>query len=369
MQKKIRAVVVDDSAFIRKSLSIMLDSSNEIEVIATANDGIEAVKVVKELVPDIVTLDIEMPRMNGLEALKIIMRDCPVPVLMISSLTTEGAMETMKALSLGAVDFIPKESVASNSYIIQMRQELVAKIKQIVLQKSLAIRLKRLTSSNSKYINSSIFAKDEFLTNKKFNAISIGVSTGGPLSLQKIVPQISEQLSIPIFIVQHMPAMFTKSLASRLNDLSSVHVKEAEDGELVNKSTVYLAPGGKQMIIAKTSFNQEAIKITDEPEHSIYKPSVDITINSLTDLYGAQHLPIIMTGMGRDGAAAVSRVKKMGGHSIAQDEDSSVVYGMPKAIVDAGDADIISPLDKIANYINRTFQKEISHAGTFVSKY
>jgi two-component system, chemotaxis family, protein-glutamate methylesterase/glutaminase len=361
MSKKIRAVVVDDSAFMRKSLSLMMESSGEIEVIGIARDGIEGVEMVKKKLPDIVTMDIEMPKMDGITALQQIMKDCPTPVLMVSSLTTDGAKETLQALEYGAIDFIPKEMSYVSINIGKIKEDLIEKVKTIVKQKSLSLRLKRIR-------NFSINKKDpstprnlpvslDALPNIGYRAVGLGISTGGPLSLQKVVPKLSPQLSVPVFIVQHMPAKFTKSLAERLNNLSEVNVKEAEDGETVKSGVVYIAPGGLHMTVQKSTAIDAKIVITENPTDSLHRPSVDVMLNSLLKVYGKYTLGVIMTGMGHDGADAVKQLKLIGGYSIAQDEESCIVYGMPKAIVDAGFADLVLSLDIIPDAINNVCAK------------
>ena len=356
MARKIKAIVVDDSAFMRKSLSLMLESSGEIEVVATACDGMEGIEMVKTKMPDIVTMDIEMPRMDGLTALQIIMKEHPTPVLMVSSLTTEGANETLRALEYGAVDFIPKELSYVNVNIIKIKEDLVAKVKAIVSQKSLSLRLQRIQNLN---FNKNLIATPKQSTNSKplpqigYRAIALGVSTGGPMSLQRVIPKLSKKMSIPMFIVQHMPPKFTKSLAERLNGLSEVEVKEAEDQEIVRGGVVYIAPGGYHMTIEKAKSNTLCISISDYPSDTLHRPSVDVMMNSVIKIYSKYTLGIIMTGMGRDGAEAIKELKIKGGFSIAQDEETCVVYGMPKAIVDAGYADVVLPLDNIANEINK----------------
>lgn len=354
--KKIRVLIIDDSAFIRKSLSYILESSGEIEIVGTAKNGLEGFELVLKLKPDLVTLDVEMPVMNGLEALKKIMNECPTPVIMLSSLTVEGSEITIKALSLGAVDFLTKDVVNLSSGLLNIQKELITKIKSIYLQQSFATKLNRLSNRlikvDEKKVTQSLI---EFINPPfEIKSILIGISTGGPLSLQKVVPLLKKNLPVPIFIVQHMPPMFTKSLADRLNNLSEIEVKEAIDREDVVKSNVYIGPGGKHMVVDKV-FGSLKIKITTYPENSLYKPCVDVTLNSLIDHYGKHILPIIMTGMGKDGFEAVKRLKQLGGISIAQDEDSSVIYGMPKAIVDNNLADAILPLESIPEQINKLF--------------
>ncbi len=358
MLRPIRVLVVDDSAFMRKSISIMLEDTDEIQVIDTAKDGLEGYEKVKQLRPDLVTMDIEMPRMDGLTALKKIMSDFPTPVLMISSLTTEGAEATVEALSLGAVDFIPKELSYINVNIIKIKEDLIKKVKEIVRQRFLRERLKRLEKASAnlhKGTSSLNNTKDCKLPLIGYRAVGLGISTGGPISLQKVLPFLSAKINAPVFIVQHMPPKFTKSLAERLNNISPLHVKEAEHGEQVKGGVVYIAPGGFHMTAEKRINGFVEINISEVPSNTLHKPSVDIMLNSLNKLYGKYTLGVIMTGMGRDGTEGIKELKNLGGFCLAQDEASSVIYGMPRSVVEAGFADVISPLEKIAQRINEVF--------------
>lgn len=353
MNRKISVVIVDDSAFMRKSLSIMLESDPDIKVIGTARNGQEGLELVKNLRPDVATLDIEMPVMDGLTALKKIMNECPTSVIMVSSLTTEGADSTLKALELGAVDFIPKELSYVNVNITKIKEDLISKVKEIVKQKVIKERLNRLRSISKSGQQEVVRKPQSQIPQIGFKAVAIGISTGGPLSLQKIIPVLSERINVPIFIVQHMPPKFTKSLADRLNLLSKLNVKEAENGEPVQNGTVYIAPGGFHMTIRKNGMACNQIVISSEPSTTLHRPSVDVMINSVVGLYGKHTLGVIMTGMGKDGFEAIKNLKSLGGYAIAQDEPTCIVYGMPKAIVDAGFADNILPLEKIPEIINK----------------
>ncbi len=361
MEDIIKILVVDDSAFMRKSLTIILESDPSIKVIATGRDGEEGVKLAKQLKPDIITMDIEMPKMDGLTALKKIMAECPTPVLMVSSLTTEGAESTIKALELGAVDFIAKEMSFVSVNIVKIKEEIIKKIKAIVHQNKLRIRLTKLQnlSGNSKTnfkSRTNVYKND--IPKLNYRALAMGISTGGPFALQKIMPLLSPKLNVPVFLVQHMPPKFTKSLAERLNSLSQIEIKEAENNELVRNNVVYLAPGGQHMKLISQGMSNIKISITSEPTDSLNKPSVDVMMNSVLEVYGKNTLGVIMTGMGRDGAEAIAALKKLGGYAIAQDEESCVVYGMPRAIVDAGNADAILPLEKIPEIINKVLANE-----------
>lgn len=355
---QIKAVVVDDSAFMRKSISIMLESDKDIKVIGIARDGEEGYNLVKSLRPDIVTLDIEMPKMDGLTALQKIMHDCPTSVIMLSSLTTEGADVTIKALEYGAVDFIPKELSYVNVNIIKIKDDLINKVKEIVKQRGLQERLKRIHKisaglSQTKDKSETVVPSTKELPKIGYQAIALGISTGGPFSLQKVIPKISKNINVPIFIVQHMPPKFTKSLADRLNALSEIEVKEAEDNELVRKGVVYIAPGGFHMTVAKNGTSREVIQISKEPRNMLHCPSVDVMVESVVNVYGKYALGVIMTGMGKDGSEGIKKLKEIGGYCIAQNEISCVVYGMPKAIVDGGYADVVAPLANISDIINK----------------
>ncbi|MFA4922889.1 MAG: chemotaxis response regulator protein-glutamate methylesterase [Ignavibacteriaceae bacterium] len=348
---KIKVLVVDDSAFMRKSISIMVESDKEIEVIATARDGEEGYNLAKTLKPDIITLDIEMPKMDGLTALKKIMKDCPTSVLMVSSLTSEGAEATLKALEYGAVDFIPKELSYVNINIIKVKEDLIKKIKEIVRHRQLKeglIRLRRIKGDEP----SQLFIQKD-IPKIGFRAIALGVSTGGPLSLQKVIPLISKKINVPMFIVQHMPPKFTKSLSDRLNGMSELEVKEAEPNEPVRNNVVYIAPGGFHMGLRKNGLGNIVIDISENPNTTLHRPCVDVMMESVINVYGKYTLGIIMTGMGKDGLEGIKMLKNLGGYCIAQNAESCIVYGMPKAVVDYGCADIVSPLEKIAEVINK----------------
>ncbi len=355
MKRKIKVLIVDDSAFMRKSLSIMLSKEPNIEIVGMAKDGKEAYELAKELHPDVITLDVEMPVMDGLTALKLIMKDAPTSVIMVSSLTTDGAEATLKAFEYGAVDFFSKEQSFVNVNIAKIKDDLIRKIKSIVYQKW-----------NIAYSNNSALTKTPLdvasttsrgvLPKTEYSAIALGVSTGGPISLQKIIPLLSEDINVPMFIVQHMPPKFTKSLADRLNSMSKLTVKEAEHGDIIKKNFVYIAPGGKHMGFVKVGVDIK-ILLSDEPTTSLHRPSVDVMFKSAISIYGRKVLGVIMTGMGKDGLEGITELKKIGGSCLAQNASSCVVYGMPKAVVDAGYADIIVPLEQIANKINSVLKK------------
>lgn len=328
----------------------MLESDPDIVIVGTAKNGEEGFELAKTLKPDLITLDIEMPVMNGLDALQKIMKYCPTSVLMISSLTSEGAQATLKALELGAVDFIPKELSFVNVNIIKIKEDLIKKIKEIVRRR--LYRRSFPTSVTSVPTKSGISRK--LLPVNKYMAVAIGISTGGPMSLQKIIPCISPNINCPIFIVQHMPPHFTKSLADRLDAMSKITVKEAENGELIKNNTAYLAPGGFHMTVRKGSHGNE-ICTSLFPDNTLHRPSVDIMIKSVSEIYSKNAIGVIMTGMGKDGTEGIRELKNIGGVCLAQDEDSCIVYGMPKSVVDSGMTDVVASLEEIPIIINKAF--------------
>jgi len=356
----VKVVVIDDSAFMRKSLKLMLESDPEIRVVGTARDGNEGIEKIVALKPDIVTLDIEMPGMDGLTALKIIMEQVPVPVLMVSSLTTESAQATLQAFDLGAIDFISKDLSYSSINIRNIKDELIEKVKQIA-QSSLIrtrFRMRRLVqSSQGKTIYNRPEPKKINFESVvlKFNAIVLGISTGGPQALLNIIPQLPERFPLGIGIVQHMPPHFTKTLAERLNSLSKVRVKEAEHGEVFEPGKILIAPGGKQMAFSNTG-SRVTVDISDGPPDSVYRPSANIMMTSASTVFPGPLLGIIMTGMGKDGVEGLKQIKSKGGYVIGQNEESCVVYGMPRAAHEEGLVDSLQSLDNIVTTLERVSQ-------------
>lgn len=359
--RQVRILVVDDSAFMRKAISMMLESDPAIKVVGMARDGEEGVELVKKLRPDLVTMDIEMPRMDGLTALRKIMAENPVPVMMISSLTSDGAQATLDALEMGAVDFIPKQLSFVSLDIVKIKEELLAKIKDIVRRKNVLMSRHKMRADFVR-AKAGTGARPgsraaRFLPPKPIGSITkrrhlvslitIGSSTGGPPALQQIIPLLPRSLPVGVVIAQHMPATFTKSLAERLNNLSQVTVREATDGEPIQAGVVYISPGGKNMTVKKLG-SRASIKISDEPTSTLYKPCVDVLINSVAEQYGRATLGVILTGMGQNGVIGARLLKSKGGVLIAQNEESCVVYGMPKAVIEAKLADHIAPIENIA---------------------
>ncbi len=351
MAKQIEVLVVDDSAYMRKVVSNMLSSDADIHVVDTARDGLDALEKIKKWKPDVVTLDVEMPRMDGLTALQRMMVECPVPVVMLSSLTQEGSETTIRALTLGAVDFVPKPSGAISLDIAKVREELIYKIRVATKASMKNVRSFQpiITPVKKEAVVDPLAPLRTKAPNK---VVVIGSSTGGPNALQQVVPRLPADLSAAVLIVQHMPPGFTRSLAERLNDISKIKVKEAEQGDALVTGQALLAPGGYHMYMVSSTvvgLNQ------DPPVHSV-RPAVDVTMESVTKFYGAKVVGVVLTGMGYDGSGGANAIKKAGGKTIAQNEDTCVVYGMPRVVVEMGKADKVLPITDIADEIVRMLQ-------------
>jgi len=343
MNEKIKVLVVDDSTVMRKLISDILKNDPQIEVVDTAKTGKEAIEKAKNLKPDVITLDIEMPEMDGITALKILRKEVPqTKVIMFSSLTQEGAKATIESLALGAYDFVPKPSTKSFlESVKKIEQDLIPKIKSVVPLKKIKLIYKpiQITPKIKKGI---------------YKVCGIGVSTGGPQTLLKILPKLPPNFPAPILIVQHMPPLFTKQLAERLNSLSRLRVKEAEEGEFVKDGVVYIAPGDYHMKIKKEN-SLIKIKLHQGPPRNFCRPSVDELFESLAEVYNGKTLALILTGMGNDGKEGAKKIKEKGGVVLAQDAESSIVFGMPKAVIEEGLADEVINLSKISERLKDLF--------------
>lgn len=328
----------------------MLESDPEIKVVATAREGTEGIEMIKQYKPDLVTLDVEMPGMNGLDALRVIMKEFPLPVLMVSSLTTDGAEATLEALDIGAVDFISKDLSHVSINIVKIRDELIAKIKGIVSSPAIRRRY-QVRNAAIEYAGSRVPFRREVSTLKSngnsHRALVVGISTGGPHALLRMLPQLPSTFPLGVAVVQHMPPHFTKSLAERLNSICKLQVKEAENGDELKSGTVLVAPGGKQMMFSNDGRTVTTV-ISEEPQTILYRPSADVMMSSAATAIKEPIIGLIMTGMGKDGLEGLKMIKNKGGYILAQDEESCVVYGMPKAAVDEGIVDAVVPLDAIA---------------------
>jgi len=343
MMQKIRVVVIDDSAFMRKMISDILNSDSRIEVIATARNGQDGVKKIKDLSPDAVTLDVNMPIMNGIDALQQIMETCPVPVVMLSSDTQEGATKTIQAISNGAVDFITKPSGAISLDIQKITQEIISKVlaaSQVNLKQEPILKkpVENVTISSSKNFDRTL--------------VAIGTSTGGPRALQTVMTSLPKNFTAPILIVQHMPPGFTKSLADRLNTVSPIHVKEAVHGEIIKERTAYIAPGDYHMTIKKVG-RSLAICLTEDPPVKGHRPSVDVMFSSVATVQQYNKIAVVLTGMGNDGSAGLIKIKNVDREAviIAESDETAIVYGMPKAAAQTEKINYIVPLYEVSNML------------------
>ncbi len=360
--QSIKAVVVDDTIVYRKIVGDVLKSIPGVEVVGTANNGKIALSKIKTLKPDIITLDIEMPEMNGIEVLQELKKmDKPPLTVMLSTLTQQGSEMTIRALELGAFDFVPKpEAGKMADNMLKVKQAFDPIIKAIKRRKGGVSAFDSTGTAPArpaapKPIKPRVAIPRKPLIRSKSEIIGIGISTGGPNALTKMIPMLPADFKAPILIVQHMPPMFTASLANSLNNKSQLEVKEAEDGDVVQPGRVLIAPGGKQMkIIAGADGLTRKIKITDDPPENSCKPSVDYLFRSIAQHYVGRSTGVIMTGMGSDGSKGLTQMKKNGSVVIAQDENSCTVFGMPKEPIETGLADVIAPLDRIADEIVKT---------------
>lgn len=370
---KVRVLVVDDSQYFRRRVAEIINAYPDLEVIGHAENGEQAIQRVLELKPDIVTMDIEMPVMDGVAAVRLIMAQCPTPIVMFSSMTVDGAQATLDALDAGAADFLPKrfddiaKDKAEGKRLLceklvllgrrgitlqpvieqQARSTLRPAIKPSALPNAkLRTPVKLLESPPLPVIN------NQPPTKSKVKLIAIGTSTGGPVALHAVLAQLPEHFPLPILVVQHMPGSFTPAFAQRLDQLCNIRVKEAADGDVLQPGCAYIAPGGRQMTLDPRA-SVLTLRIVAGAAELNYKPSADVTFKSVHDVVGGKVLTVIMTGMGADGREGVRLLKEKGGEAWAQDEKSCVVYGMPAALVNAGLADRVYALADIAGHLVR----------------
>jgi two-component system chemotaxis response regulator CheB len=368
----IKVVVIDDSAFMRKALAAMLSKDPEIEVVGAARDGEEGLELIRRHQPDVVTLDIEMPRMDGLTALRHIMMEMPRPVLMVSSLTTEGAEATLKAMELGAVDFIPKQLSKVSLDIVKIEDDLRAKVKLIAKRRMshlsrspLAARARAAVAAGAAQAGAAQAGAAPAERparaarpggSQTRDLVAIGVSTGGPPAVQKVLSVLPKDFPAGILIAQHMPAAFTGPFAKRLDSVCQITVKEAEDGERLQHGVAYVAPGGKHLRLDQ-KVSRIDVRVVEEPREALYKPSATVLFDSVAAGVGRRGLGVVLTGMGSDGLEGMKVLKAKGGRALAQSDSTCVVYGMPKAIVDAGLADEIVDIDDMGEAILQNLYK------------
>ncbi len=351
----VKVLVVDDSGFFRRRVSEILSADPNIQVVGTATNGREAIEQALALKPDVITMDYEMPMMDGITSVRNIMQKCPTPVLMFSSLTHEGARVTLDALDAGAVDFLPKnfEDISRNSD--KVRQLLCEKIHTIARSNrrvSTPVASAPAPSSSRPVTATPAVAParptpQAAPKRKAYKLVAIGTSTGGPVALQRVLTQLPANFSAPILLIQHMPAAFTKAFADRLDKLCRISVKEAEDGDQLRPGLALLAPGGKQMMVD----SRGAVRILPGDERLNYKPCVDITFGSAAKSFGDKVLAVVLTGMGADGREGARLLKQSGSQVWAQNEASCVIYGMPMAVVKADLADAVYSLEDVGRHL------------------
>jgi two-component system chemotaxis response regulator CheB len=351
-----KIIVIDDSAFMRRVVSDIINSDERCEVIATATNGKEGLEKIKELNPDCITLDIEMPVMNGIEMLKELQKTHHTPAIMLSTLVEAGAKETIAALELGAFDFIQKPDNIFKIKSDQVKEELIQKViaaansRHVIMRKTQPLMPRKTVGTSKNQKESVTRLKNNSTVN---NLVAIGVSTGGPKALQYVLPYLPSNLNAGVVIVQHMPPGFTASLSNRLDQLSEISVKEAENGDVIENGKAYIAPGDKHLLVIQRN-NDLIIQLSDEPPVGSHKPSVNVMMNSISKINNKKLIGVIMTGMGNDGTDGFTKVKenqKM--HVIAQNEATCVVYGMPRCVVDKGLADEVVDLESIAKSISK----------------
>lgn len=367
----VRVLVVDDSRFFRRRVTEMLESDPEIKVIGSAENGADAVSKASRLKPDVITMDVEMPVMDGITATRKIMATSPTAILMFSSLTTDGARSTLDALEAGAVDFLPKRFEDISNDRDEARRQLCQRVRAVGVRRRPVIHPRpsmfrdTLGSTGLASAGPASSGLDKATTVKspirpvstgrpastrlqkgKTRLVAIGTSTGGPVALQNVLKELPENFPVPIILIQHMPGSFTKAFADRLNSMCAIRVREASDGDLLEPGLALLAPGGEQMVIEKRG-GQSIVRIIGSEPNQNYKPCVNVTFTSVAKNYPGTALAIVLTGMGADGREGAKLMKQGGAQIWAQDEASCVVYGMPAAIVDAGLADQILPLNDV----------------------
>lgn len=343
----IKVLIVDDSSFMRVKIRSFLETDPDIKVIGIARNGLDAVEKTHILMPDVITMDINMPDLSGIQAVERIMRECPTRILMVSSLAFDGAAETVEALEMGAVDYIHKDSMTEKSLIDKIRMALDA----VITPEASCLDNTSSAGEDTKPGKKEGPSIERVPPKNSFRLVAIGISTGGPRALANIIPQISPDIRASIVIGQHMPAAFTKPLADRLNKESRVRVKEAEDGELLFPGYVYICPGGMHMKLQKKDVISLYPKENFHEYH--YCPSADLLMSSASLTYGKNALLIIMTGMGSDGLEGIKTAREQGSYVLAQSEETSTIYGMPKAIISNNLQDEIVHLNQVADKINR----------------
>jgi len=350
--KPLRVLIADDAVVVRRILTTVIDEDPDLEVVGTAANGIIALQKLQQLKPDIVTLDIEMPEMDGLQALAALRKiDRNIPVIMFSTLTERGAAATLEALSLGASDYVTKPANVGSvsAAMASVRQELIPRIKSLCKRPGsvVAVAPKPLTFAPLKR---TIQAAPP---TGRVDVIAIGSSTGGPVALSTVLAALPKDFAVPVVVTQHMPAVFTRLLAERMNDSMAIEVREAKTGDVLKPGLVLIAPGDHHMTFRRTAMNV-VVELNDGPLVNYCRPSVDVMYESLASMYGGHLLAVVLTGMGHDGRDGCVTLKEKGAYVVAQDEATSVVWGMPGAVASAGLADEVLPISQIGPKIVAT---------------
>ncbi|MFH1135607.1 MAG: chemotaxis response regulator protein-glutamate methylesterase [Pseudomonadota bacterium] len=347
MAKKIGVLICDDSALMRRSLKKIIESDAGLHVIGSARDGEDAIVKCRELNPDVVTMDINMPGMDGLTALQLIVHEKIAPVLMVSSLTQEGAAATFEALALGAFDYVPKPGGTVSGQMASVSRELVLKIKAAAktgvmsrLARTNIARAQETTAKPAKPAKPAGRLVPTVAVKAGKKVVALGISTGGPKTLLEILPLMPETFNAPFFIVQHMPPTFTASFAKRIDGCGPLRCVEAEAGMNVEPGVIYLGRGGYHLTVYKKPSGTVTLRTPTHPPHT-FIPSVEVMMDSVREVYGAGTVGVLMTGMGDDGANAMVRIKQAGGVTIAESEDTAIVFGMPREAIERGGADIV----------------------------
>ncbi len=341
---QIRVLVVDDSAFMRRAIAKMLENEPEIAVVATARSGEEAIEKATQIRPDVITMDVEMPGIGGLEAVRAIHAQIGVPIIMVSALTHQGADTTFRALEAGAVDFVAKPDAAYDN-INDVARDLVAKVLTFAKRGAVALPKPTLEATRPVPLRPRIARRTA--RTSVYECVAIGISTGGPVALSRLIPALPASFPVPIVIVQHMPVGFTRPLSDRLNAQSALNVVEAAEGVALTPGNVYVIPSGRQCALERFK-GETHVRLIDDDGRSLHVPSVDVMVSAVAERYGAGAIGVIMTGMGQDGVVGLRKLKAKGGYVLGQDEASCVVYGMPRAAEHAGLVDRILPLHDIA---------------------
>jgi two-component system chemotaxis response regulator CheB len=345
---QISVLVVDDSAFMRTALSRMVISDPDLWVVAIAGSGTEALQKIEAFDPDVITLDVKIPGLEGLETLRSIMAQFPRPVIMVSAATLKDTETTFRALAAGAFDYVPKQLSPTSLDLFDMRDELIAKIKVAGESRRSKGHL-ILERKPPRTVNPPV----RETMHSPAALVALGISTGGPKALEEILPALPIDLPVPILVVQHMPVGFTAPFAQRLNKLCAISVCEASQGELVQPGVVYIAPAGSHMTVDRPSNSQVVICLSNKPEKQLHVPSVDVMMQSVASAFHSEAMGIIMTGMGSDGAQGMKSIHREGGFTVGQDGPSCAVYGMPRICAEMGILDRVVPLSQISREILR----------------